>query len=431
MREYKTVECALLGEKYYVVNHESGLDIYVFPKKRTKYYALFATKYGAIDNCFKIDGEEECARVPDGIAHFLEHKMFENEDGVDTFERYAKYGASANAYTSNMKTAYLFSCTEHFPENLEILLDFVTHPYFTPETVQKEQGIIGQEIRMYEDNPGWSVFMNLMNALYKVNNMRVDVAGTSESISHITADILYRCYRTFYNLRNMALAVAGDVTVEEVLAVADRVLKKAPAQTVVREYPEGETPEVNSTRAEKRMQVARPIFEIGYKDLAIPEDPYARQKKQAAANILCDMIFSRSSAIYNELYEEGLVSPGFGGGYDLTPYYAFGILSGESDDPEKVFSRVSDYIEGLKRDGLDRDAFERCKRALYANAVLGFEDTDGIANTIIQCVFDGSEAFRWIDAVNETTFEDVTAALHEIFVPEHCAMSVIYPLESK
>ena len=207
MNNVITKRSEFLKEEYYKYTHKSGLEVYVFPKKLSTTYALFATRYGSIDSRFKLAGDEKFTEMPDGIAHYLEHKLFENPNGEDTFTRYAKYGASANAYTSNTMTAYLFSCTSNFKESLEILLDFVTTPYFTPETVEKEQGIIAQEIRMYDDHPFRRLYHMLLESLYEKHNVRINVAGTVESISHITADILYECYRVFYNLSNMKLIV--------------------------------------------------------------------------------------------------------------------------------------------------------------------------------------------------------------------------------
>ena len=227
-------ENARVGEKYYYAKHSSGLDIYLIPKKMSSAYALFCTRYGAVDNCFKLDGDAEFTRVPDGIAHYLEHKMFENEDGVDTFARFAKYGASANAFTSMDVTAYLFKCTENFGENLEILLAYVTSPYFTPETVEKEQGIIAQEIRGREDWPEIAQYMNLLRALYKDSQAKLNVAGTVESIREITAETLYKCYDVFYNLSNMFLCVSGDVTMEEIFAAADKILPMQEEKKIVR-----------------------------------------------------------------------------------------------------------------------------------------------------------------------------------------------------
>ena len=246
------------GEKYYYTKHKSGLDIYVIPKDFKTSFAMFSTKYGAIDNCFKLAGEENFHEVPDGIAHYLEHKMFENEDGVDTFSRFAKYGANANAFTSGTMTSYLFSCTDHLKENLEILLDYVSKPYFTPENVEKERGIIGQEIRMYEDNPGSAIYYNLLEALYEKHQTRVNVAGTIESIAKITPELLYDCYYTFYNFSNMTLCVSGRADMGMVLEVVDRILPEREQKTIIRNYYD-EKPEVYRKRVSAEFEVAKPI----------------------------------------------------------------------------------------------------------------------------------------------------------------------------
>ena len=282
-----------INEKYYYFKHKSGLDVYVVPKELGTYYALFGTKYGSIDRTFKKEGDKDFITVPDGIAHFLEHKLFENEDGVDTFARYAEYGASANAYTSSDKTAYLFSCTENFESSLEILLDFVSHPYFTKETVEKEQGIIGQEIRMYDDHPGARLEKGLLQAMYEKNKMRIDIAGTTESIAEITADTLYKCYYTFYNLNNMALAVCGDVDTDKVMEICDKILTEAPVQTIIRDYEDAdEKPQVYKKRSVCELSVSKPIFSIGIKDLDISSDPKMRMKKSYGMNILNEILFS-------------------------------------------------------------------------------------------------------------------------------------------
>ena len=188
------IKSELTGDSYYKIKHQSGLDIYVYPKEGYKSsYAIFGTKYGSINTCFSVDGKEKIT-VPDGIAHYLEHKLFESEEG-----------ANANAYTSFEKTCYLFSCTDKLEQSLEILLDFVQSPYFTAQTVAKEQGIIGQEIKMYDDDPNWRVMLNMLEGMYKNHPVRIDIAGTVESIAQITAEKLYEVYNVIYNLKNMAL----------------------------------------------------------------------------------------------------------------------------------------------------------------------------------------------------------------------------------
>ena len=262
-----------LGEQYIRVEHPSGLTMLLYPMPGfSTTYAMFSTQYGSVDTCFQAKEGGEQIRVPEGIAHYLEHKMFESEDG-DAFDRYAKTGAAANAFTSFDKTCYLFTCSGKFQESLEILLDCVTHPYFTKETVEKEQGIIGQEIRMYEDDPSWRVTFNLLDSLYHNNSVKVDIAGTIESIARIDADLLYRCYNTFYNLHNMVLTVSGNFDPDEVLQVADRVLKKAPPFEAVRR-PQQEPESVVRKRVVQHLPVALPMFYIGFKS------PDAGQKKQ-------------------------------------------------------------------------------------------------------------------------------------------------------
>jgi len=217
--EKQIVKNERTGEQYTYVKHPTGLDIYIWKMEDySTSYALFGTKYGSINTKFRTKNEKDFITVPNGIAHYLEHKLFENED-CDVFSLYAKTGASANAYTSFDKTCYLFSCTDNVYESLEILLSFVQSPYFTEETVQKEQGIIGQEIRMYDDNAGWRVFFNMLQGMYHNHPVKIDIAGTVESIAKINADLLYQCYNTFYNLNNMVLSIAGNIDEDKILEI--------------------------------------------------------------------------------------------------------------------------------------------------------------------------------------------------------------------
>ena len=423
-------ENKMLNEKYYTFKHKSGLSVYVFPKKLTTSYALFATRYGAVDNKFKIEGDEEFTCVPDGIAHFLEHKMFECEGGVDAFELYAKTGASANAYTSNTMTAYLFSCTERFYESLDVLLDFVTHPYFTEQTVQKEQGIIGQEIRMYDDHPGARLEKGLLQAMYEKNKMRVDIAGTTESIAEITADTLYKCYYTFYNLNNMALCVCGDVNPERVLEVCDKVLKEAPAQSIIRDYEDDdERREVYRKRSVCELSVSKPIFAIGIKDLDISSEPKMRMKKSYGMNILNEILYSQSGKMYNELYERNLISSDLSASCEHTMYCSFIQISSESSNPEEVYDYFVRYIEETKKKGLDVDEFELAKRTIYASNIKSFDSTEEISNNLIYNVFDGGDILDAPEIISSIDIEYVTELLNSMYKEEYYAMSVVNPLK--
>ena len=423
-------ENKILNEKYYAFKHKTGLDVYVFPKKLTTSYALFATRYGAVDNKFMIEGDKDFTSVPDGIAHFLEHKMFECEGGVDAFELYAKTGASANAYTSNTMTAYLFSCTEKFDESLEILLDFVTHPYFTEATVQKEQGIIGQEIRMYDDHPGARLEKGLLQAMYEKNKMRIDIAGTTESIAEITADTLYKCYYTFYNLNNMALCVCGDVSVDQVMAVCDKVLKDAPKQTIIRDYEDGdEKREVYKKRSVCELHVSKPIFAIGVKDMDISPDPKERMKKAYGMSILNEMLYSQSSEFYNELYDKNLRAHDLSSSSEHTKYCSFVQISSESSDPEAVYDYFVEYIAKMQKKGLDVDEFELAKRTIYASSVKSFDSTDDIANNLIYNVFDGGDILDAPEVISSIDIDYVSELLNSMYKEEYYAMSVVNPIK--
>ena len=293
----------LIDEKYYHIVHPTGLNIYVMPKPGySGAYAVFGTNYGSIDTSIRTESGE-IVDIPEGTAHFLEHKLFESED-LDAFERYAKTGASANAFTSFDTTSYLFSCTGDFNASLRILLDFVQSPYFTEQTVAKEQGIIGQEITMYRDVADWEVLFNLLRALYHKHPVRIDIAGTVQSIAQITAETLYDCYRNFYNLNNMALAVSGNVDIDEIEKICDELLK--PSEPFLFERrPADEPDDIRTDYIEERLSVAAPIFSLGYKEnYGLPKQTL---KQKIAVDILMEIIAGTTSPLYNELLEKGLI----------------------------------------------------------------------------------------------------------------------------
>lgn len=418
-----------LREKYWHTVHQSGLPIYVFPKEMTGTYALFATKYGSVDSSFCVNGEE--ITVPDGIAHFLEHKLFENEDGSDSFARFSEYGADANAYTSYNRTAYLFSCTERFEDALGELLRFVTHPYFTDASVKKEQGIIDEEIRMYEDSPWSRCYRNLLELLYHNNPVRKNICGTAESIRQITPALLYRCHQVFYNLSNMALVVCGDVSKESVLAIADRELPGTASPVTIQRILPQEPATVVKARSHDRMQVAKPLFCIGVKDPDFPTDVNGRLRKDAAMTLLNEILFSRSGEFYNQLFEEGLLTPSFEVGYSITEDFAFNSLSGESDHPEEVMERLLAYLERIAEKGISEEEYQRCRRVLYADEVRAYDSTDEIANRLLAFVFEGAEMFSYPDILRDITREELEELLKTAFCRDLFAMAVMEPLEQE
>lgn len=419
---------ALLREKYTYMEHASGLSIYVFPKQMTNTYALFATKYGSMSTHFYV-GEQKIV-APDGIAHFLEHKLFEAPDGTDTFTRFSALGADSNAYTDYDKTAYLFSCTEHVEEALAELLTFVTQPHFTAESVARERGIIGEEIHEDEDSPWERAYLNLVSALYHKNRVRNNVLGTVKTIAKITPELLYRCYNAFYRLENMALVVCGNVTPEEVLAVADRILpatrEEKPA--VRRIYPR-EPKSVRRTRAEKKMQVAKPIFYIGIKDNERFDIPAERLRHDLSLTLLNEILFSQAGTLYAKLFEEGLVSPSFSFGHSSDgDQFAFTCISGESRDPEAVYARLMEHLAQVKEKGISDEDFERCRRVMYADEIRAYDSTDEIANRLLSFVFDGSQLFDVPTVLQSITKEELEALLQTFYSPEYFAMSVVRPL---
>jgi len=415
-----------IGEEQIRIDHKSGLTAFVIPKPGySQMYAVFATNYGSIDREFKSEYTDGFIEVPDGIAHFLEHKLFEGKDG-NAFEKYAVTGASANAYTSFDKTAYLFSCTNRFEENLRILLKFVQAPYFTDENVEKEQGIIGQEIRMYDDHPGFRVLFNLLNLLYHNHPARVDIAGTVESISKITPEILNTCYDTFYNISNMVLCIAGDVDADEVVRVMDDEIIPKESSAIERKFaPEPDS--VLGDYVEQKLEVANPKFYLGYKDVcgcfAGPE----AQKIEYTTNILLEMIAGEDSDLYDDLFTKGLIDKNFGTEHMKERNFAVSIFAGESEDPKAVRDAIYEKIEKLKVD-FDEEAFNTAKKNVYSRLIFEFNSTDNIANNMISCYFNDVNMFEGIDIIKTISAQDAKARLISHFRKELSALSVICPM---
>ena len=427
MNNLTVFENAVLREKYYRFYHESGLAVYVFPKAHSMTCAFFGTRYGSVDNCFRLCGEEAFTTVPDGIAHYLEHRMFTQADGSDITERFSEYGSDSNAYTTYAKTVYLCNCTEKVEESIAALLDFVTEPNFTEELVEKERGIIIQEILMEEDNPYDRCFRQLMEAMYHVCSVKTDVAGSVASVSEITAEMLNRCYEVFYNPSNMALVVCGDITPEAVSRVVDRSLPKHfSSRQIERCYAE-EPSHVKSSYTESQMVVAKPIFSIGIKDPVLLADGEERMRRYAAMSILCDVIFCRSGALYNALFEEGLISPDFSFYYTCSALFSYTAVSGEAEDPEEVLGRIKAYIRALSEKGIDAADFERSRRVLYAEFVKDFDSTEEIAYNMIDFIFDDAGLLSFGDKLMKVSLDDVNELLGTAFLDEYVSLSVIRP----
>ena len=413
-----------LREKYYYLKHKSGLDIYVFPKKMTLKTALLGVRFGSVyEEGALIDGEEKT--FPAGIAHFLEHKLFSSEDGVDAIEVLASVGADANAYTSNNKTVYMFSCTENFENALSELISFVYNPYFTKKNVSSERGIITQEIKMCLDSPYDVVSQNLLVALFGENKLSTDVLGTEKTIKKITDKTLYECYNSFYRYSNMALVVSGDVDEEAVLSVVDATLPKkdvadAPVLPCI-EYGEA----VNMPVIEKVMSVSMPVFEIGIKDKMPSRNTLERLKRDVAMTILDEMLFSRAGKLYNELFESGMINESYSYGYSITRDVAFHSIYAEGRDPISVLEKVKAYLRDVKKSGLCERDFIRCKRVMMAEFIRDFDSVDDIANSVLNFAFEGSDVFEYRRIIESISFSDIEKCLEESFDDDSFAISII------
>ncbi len=430
MCKWQAVSNARLGETYYHRRHSSGLPLYVWPKEgfRTT-YAVFLTKYGAIDNAFVENGETTV--LPAGIAHYLEHKLFENEE-CDAFDRYAETGANANAYTSFDHTAYLFSCTQNTDESLGVLLDFVQAPYFTAQTVEKERGIIGQEIRMGEDSPSRQVFCNLMKALYHHHPVSIDIAGTVDSIAEITPELLYRCYERFYHVNNMALAVAGDISLEQVDRLADAWLKPtdktAPVRAAVDEPIACVQPYI-----EEKMEVATPLFNLGYKvpmntSEGLPDEP---ARGVAAAAVLEEILGGHASPLYAQLMEEGLINASFDVSYWTGPGFACWMMGGESDDPQAVCAAFKAEVARLQREGIDPDVFEESRNAVYGRMISQTDSAENCGDLLVDGWLCGRDAFSILDEVATLDIQSVYDRLRHDFDERTCALSCVIPNQTE
>ncbi len=420
----------LTGEVMYSGVHRSGLDIYIVPKKEySGTYAIFGTRYGSVDSDFIVPGETEVTHVPDGIAHYLEHKMFDQPDGSNVFDKFSKYGGNANAFTSFNMTAYLFSATSDFEENLATLLDYVQSPYYTEETVRKEQGIIGQEIRMYDDNPGWKLFFNFINCLYQNHPVKKEIAGTVESISHITADYLYKCYNTFYNLSNMSLVIVGNVDVDRAVKVIEKGIKNNEPFTepIKKIYPE-EPKELAASYAERSMAVSVPMFMLGWKDNDVNKTGAELLKKNIEITVLLRMLFGKSSELYKKLYDSGLINSAFSTDYTMQPDYGFTSIDGESRDPKKVFEVIMDELEKIRKKGLSQEDFNRTKKVMWGSYIRSHNDIENYAGLYMQLLFMGIDYFDYYDVYKTVTFEDVKARFDGHFKREFAALSVVNPV---
>lgn len=410
----QTIPFTRLKETLYYEQLPNGLKVYILPKPGFhKIYATFSTRYGSIDNHFHVEGKPETT-VPDGIAHFLEHKMFEEPTG-DIFATFASQGASANAFTSFDRTVYLFSATEQVNENLTTLINFVQNPYFTDQNVEKEKGIIGQEINMYRDNPDWRSYFGLIEALYQKHPVSIDIAGTIDSIAQITKDTLYECYHTFYHPSNMSLFVVGGVDPEDVMRLVrdNQAAKTFAPQGEIRRFFEQEPEQVREELKLIELPVSLPKCLFGFKDPVVPTSGSDALKREMTTKLVLDALLSPSSKLYQEMYDDGLISDQFGHEYNSNSNYAFSVIGGETKNPDELVKRVKAGLTQAKTEGIESESFERSKRKKIGGFMRMMNSPEAMANEFTKYEFKETSLFDVLSAYESVTLEDANRRLNE------------------
>ncbi len=407
---------------YYKKTLDCGLAVYLCSDDRfTSSYALFGTDYGSIDNCFKLEDEDEFTTVPDGIAHFLEHKLFESPDH-DAFELFSNIGANSNAYTSFDKTCYLYSAVNDWDKSLEILLDFVQNPYFTDKTVEKEQGIIASEIKMYDDHPGWQVSFSLLGNLYHDHSVKTDIAGTVESISKITPELLYRCYNVFYSAKNMCLVLSGNFDVDKAFEIIEKEIKFKDAKALERKYAD-EKREIVRGYSEKKLPVMLPLFALGFKE--VPDSEEVALRGQIINSMILDIAVSSYSKLYCDMYEQSLLSNSLGTEVMFGRGYLANIIEGESKNVAEVVQRIHERFADMRQNGIDEEDFQIAKKSVYANIVKSSASVEAIARNIMAAHFENYLLEEELSIIANIKKEELEERLQTSFLKEFSSVSVV------
>ena len=422
------IENSKVKEKLYVKKLENGLTVMIMPKKNIqKKYMIWATNFGSIDNKFIAPNDKEETNIPDGVAHFLEHKMFEQQNGTNSLDTLTALGVNANAYTTTDHTCYLFECTDNFYPAMDELMDYVQNPYFTDQNVEKEKGIIGQEIQMYDDYPSWAVYMNAMKCMYKNNPIIIDIAGSIESISKIDKEVLYKCYNTFYHPSNMVMCFAGDFEPEALIEEVKKRLKPTEKHgEIKRIYPE-EPEQIVKKENTQNMEVSMPIFVIGIKDVIDNKNCTSSSivKKHIAIEILLNMLIGKSSKLYKELYEAELITGEPYLDYEFSKQYAHVSITGQSNDPKKVLEKFEAEIKQMKENDIDLEHFQRVKNMIYGNYVKEYDDVAEICRMFVGDYMKGINSFEYIEEYEQVTPEYTKQVIEEVFKEDKTVLSIV------
>ena len=418
------IENSKVKEKLYIEKLENGLTVMIIPKKEVqKKYIIWGTHYGSNDNKFIVPGELEPTVVPNGVAHFLEHKMFEQENGKNSLDVLTALGVNANAYTTNDHTAYLYECTDNFYKALDEFMDYVQHPYFTDQNVEKEKGIIGQEIMMYDDYPEWKVYTNALECMYHNHPVKLDVAGSIESISHIDKETLYKCYNTFYNPSNMAMVISGDFEPEKLLEEIKKRLIDKKLNGEIKRIFEDEPETIVKEKKVQNMEVSKPIYTIGIKDI-VP-DLKTIVKKHIAIEILLNIIIGDSSNLYKKLYNMGNSYSSPSTEYEFEKHYAHALISGQSNNPEELYKMFKEEVQNLKKTGINEQDFERTQKMIYGEYVKEYNDVTDIARMFLSDYFKGINSFEYLEEINTLDVEYLNQVLKDVFKEDKMVLSIV------
>lgn len=426
MKYMKIIENSKVKEKAYIEKLENGLTVIVFPKKgMQKKYMIWGTNYGSNDNKFIVPRENEITEVPNGVAHFLEHKLFEQPDGTNSLDTLTALGVNANAYTTNDHTAYLFECTDNFYPAMDELMDYVQHPYFTDENVEKEKGIIGQEIRMYDDYPEWKVYLNALNAMYHNNPIKIDITGTIETISHIDKEILYKCYKTFYHPSNMIIVIAGNFEPEKIIEEVKKRLIKTEEKGEIRRINSEEPKEIVQSYVEEKLEVSQPLYTIGIKEEVDKLNPNEQVKRYIAMEILLDLIFGKSSKLYKKLYEDGKIFGEPSLSYEIGRKYSHILIAGQSNEPNFVYEEFKKTVEKMQKEGINIEDFKRLKKKEYGEYIREYNDVSDIARMFLTDALKGICTFDYLEEINRINVEYLNQMLESVFKKEKMVLSIV------
>lgn len=422
---FRTITSERIKETIYEYEHETGLKVlYIRKADYNKKTAMFGTNYGSMDNVFKVPGRGDEIEVPDGIAHFLEHKLFEQED-ENMLDKFSRLGASPNAFTSFNQTVYYFSCTDLFEENFRMLLDYVQKPWLTDENVEKEKGIIGQEIMMYQDNADWRVFFNLLDCLYVKHPVKLEIAGSLESISKINKELLYDCYNTFYTPSNMVVTAVADLEPEKVFSIIDSMIKFKDRGRVEKKYPD-EPERLNKEYAQQRLAVSMPLFNMGIKD-NVRTEGFELLKRRAALSIVLHYTMGKSSDLYEKLYNERLINDSFRCEVSLNTGYGYMVWGGQSPAPEKTASIISESLREVAIRGISAEGFNRIRKSQEGLFIRSLNSVENIAREMLDSFFNGTGIFDEIKVFEQLDMDYVNKVAGEVF-NSPAALSVVSPL---